>query len=144
MNIDIFEGRCFSFVSFVLIICFYSFLLCMSVFEYIFLLLFLKAPLSTFTLLPLEFMFPFLFTSATSGKNRDGNNFWCLTKDRNLHQGSPYCPNWDQNHHIWISTGTKALHVGCLPSFLLSLCLFSFCLLLVCISESDIPFYICI
>lgn len=36
MNIDIFEGRCFSFVSFVLNICFYSFLLCMSVFEYIF------------------------------------------------------------------------------------------------------------
>lgn len=28
-----------------------------------------------FILLPLEFMFPFLFTSATSGKNRDGNNF---------------------------------------------------------------------
>ena len=52
------------------------FLLCHS---YNFLLdifqLFLKAPLSTFILLPLEFMFPFLFTSATSGKNRDGNNF---------------------------------------------------------------------
>lgn len=32
-----------------------------------------------------------------------GNNFWCLTKGRNLHQGSPYCPNFDQNHHIEVS-----------------------------------------
>ena len=110
----------------ILIISFCSFHLCMSVCLDIF-QLFLKAPLSTFILLPLEFMFPFLFTSATSGKNRDGNNFWCLTKDRNLHQGSPYCPNGDQNHHIWVSTGTKALDLDSLSSFLLCFCFHSVC-----------------
>lgn len=116
----IFGGKCFSFAldDFLLLFCSW---VCVWI---CFLQLFLKPPLSTFTLLPLEFMFPFLFTSATSGKNRDGNNFWCLTKDRNLHKGSPYCPNWDQNHHIWVSTGTKSLDLDCLSSFLLSLSVF--------------------
>lgn len=107
-------------VSFLLYLLFHlPLLLCMSACLDIFFRLFLKAPLNTLTSLPLEFIFPFLSTSATSGKNRDGNNFWCLTKDRNLHQGSPYCPNRDQNHHIWVSTGTKILDLDYLTSFLL-------------------------
>ena len=71
-----FEGKCFSLVSFLDYLLLLSSFVYECVFGYTYLLqLFLKDPLSTFTSLPLDFIFPFLFTSATRGKDRDGHNF---------------------------------------------------------------------